>query len=440
MTASPPSADQSADIDPAVVEYAVTRRWGKPSARQTVAILLCGLILAAGLSLAVHFVDALTAVPSQPDYGVPPNYDPRSHMATGRSATGVEPPPLIFKPLAAPDARAINAAQPFSTAPRPPAPPFIYSGSADNWRRAQECLASAAYYEAGDDPVGQRAVAQVVVNRVRHPAFPKSVCGVVFQGSERAIGCQFTFTCDGSIVRRRPSASAWSRALIAAKAALNGYVFGAVSTATHYHTDYVVPYWSAQMDKLVMVRGHIFFRWSHAGMLRRVSMSDEPVIASIASLSGDPKKEDGPSSILSYDLAKMGDWRDRSSVANGADGKDAGADVPAWILKGSRLHDAAPAAGAYLLSLEPGAFAGSYAVTAYRMCRDKPECTVIGWLNPGDLPSGSVISAAAARTMSFFYRVDGDRRKETVLFDCAVIDRPDPRQCLPDNRMGLLPK
>ena len=42
--------------------------------------------------------------------------------------------------------------------------------------------------------------------------------------------------------------------------------------------------------------------------------------------------------------------------------------------------------------------------------------------------------------MSFFYRVDGDRRKETVLFDCAVIDRPDPRQCLPDNRMGLLPK
>lgn len=72
MTASPPSADQSADIDPAVVEYAVPRRWGKPSARQTVAILLCGLILAAGLSLAVHFVDALTAVPSQPDYGVPP--------------------------------------------------------------------------------------------------------------------------------------------------------------------------------------------------------------------------------------------------------------------------------------------------------------------------------------------------------------------------------
>lgn len=440
MTASPPSADRDKGVDPAVGEYALHGRGGGLSARRTTAIILCGLILAAGLALAVHFVDTLTAVPSQPDYGVPPNYDPRSHMATGRSATGVEPPALIFKPLAAPDARAINDAQPFSTAPRPAAPPFIYSGPADNWRRAQDCLASAAYYEAGDDPVGQRAVAQVVVNRLRHPAFPKSVCGVVFQGSERSIGCQFTFTCDGSITRRRPSASAWSRALIAARAALNGYVFGAVSTATHYHTDYVVPFWSAQMDKLVMVRGHIFFRWSHAGMLRRVRVMDEPVIASIAGLSGDQKKDDGASAVLSYDMAKLGDWRDRTSIANGAGRKDARADVPAWILKGSRLHNAMPSAGAYMLSLEPGAFAGSYAVTAYRMCRDKPECTVIGWLNPGDLPSGSVVSAAAAKTMTFFYRVDGDRRKETVLFDCAVIDRPDPRQCLPDNRMGLLPK
>jgi len=364
--------------------------------------------------------------------------------AEGRAVRPPSPPPPV-EPVAvyaldADRARAVNAAIPFSRLANPPARPFLFSGSETDLARAVDCLAAAELYEAGDDAVGEQAVAQVVLNRARHPAFPKTVCGVVFQGSERAIGCQFTFTCDGSIARRRPSASAWSRALIAAKAALNGYVFGAVSTATHYHTDYVVPYWSAQMDKLVMVRGHIFFRWSHAGMLRRVSMSDEPVIASIASLSGDPKKEDGPSSILSYDLAKMGDWRDRSSVANGADGKDPGADVPAWILKGSRLHDAAPAAGAYMLSLEPGAFAGSYAVTAYRMCRDKPECTVIGWLNPGDLPSGSVISAAAARTMSFFYRVDGDRRKETVLFDCAVIDRPDPRQCLPDNRMGLLPK
>lgn len=440
MTASPPSADRDKGVDPAVSEYALHGREGGLSARRTTAIILCGLILAAGLALAVYFVDTLTAVPSQPDYGVPPNYDPRSHMATGRSATGVEPPALIFKPLAAPDARAINEAQPFSTALRPPAPPFIYSGPADNWRRAQDCLASAVYYEAGDDPVGQRAVAQVVVNRLRHPAFPKSVCGVVFQGSERAIGCQFTFTCDGSIIRRRPSASAWSRALIAARAALNGYVFGAVSTATHYHTDYVVPFWSAQMDKLVMVRGHIFFRWSHSAMLRRVRVMDEPVIASIAGLSGDQKKDDGASTVLSYDLAKLGDWRDRTSIANSPGRKDAGADVPAWILKGNRLHDTVPTAGAYILSLEPGAFAGSYAVTAYRMCRDKPECTVIGWLNPGDLPSGPVVSAAAAKTMSFFYRVDGDRRKETVLFDCAVIDRPDPRQCLPDNRMGLLPK
>src|SRR5688572_1678743 len=70
---------------------------------------------------------------------------------------------------------------------------------------AVDCLADAIYYEAGFEPVaGQRAVAQVVVNRVRDRNFPKSVCGVVFQGAERKTGCQFTFTCDGSMNRRPP--------------------------------------------------------------------------------------------------------------------------------------------------------------------------------------------------------------------------------------------
>ncbi|MCZ3110870.1 cell wall hydrolase, partial [Acinetobacter baumannii] len=67
--------------------------------------------------------------------------------------------------------------------------------------RAIDCMAAAVLYEAGDDAVGQRAVAQVVINRVRHPAFPKTICAVVFQGSDRATGCQFTFTCDGALVR-----------------------------------------------------------------------------------------------------------------------------------------------------------------------------------------------------------------------------------------------
>src|SRR3546814_6482927 len=94
-------------------------------------------------------------------------------------------------------ARRLNAATPFSALPNPAARPFRLAGGAANLARATDCLAAAAWYEAGDDPSGERAVVQVVLNRLRHPAFPNTVCGVVFQGSERVSGCQFTFTCDG---------------------------------------------------------------------------------------------------------------------------------------------------------------------------------------------------------------------------------------------------
>ena len=86
------------------------------------------------------------------------------------------------------------------------AEPFVASRDSGTFERSLECLSQAIYYEArsqSDD--GQRAVAQVVLNRVRHPAYPNSVCGVVYQGSERSTGCQFTFTCDGSMNARRSS-------------------------------------------------------------------------------------------------------------------------------------------------------------------------------------------------------------------------------------------
>ena len=97
-------------------------------------------------------------------------------------------------------------------------------------------------YEAGDDPAGQRAVAQVVLNRVRHPAFPKTVCGVVFEGQDRTTGCQFTFSCDGALTRWSPSPALWTAARQIATAALTGTVYRPVGYATHYHTDWVVPY------------------------------------------------------------------------------------------------------------------------------------------------------------------------------------------------------
>ena len=54
-------------------------------------------------------------------------------------------------------------------------------------------------------------MAQVILNRVRDPNFPASVCGVVYQGAERVTGCQFSFTCDGSLARP-PVAWAWNQA------------------------------------------------------------------------------------------------------------------------------------------------------------------------------------------------------------------------------------
>ena len=101
------------------------------------------------------------------------------------------------------EAKLINAAMPFSDAPVIAARAFVLpAGETLDQRRALLCLTQAVYYEAGFEPMaGRRAVAQVVLNRMRHPAFPKSVCGVVYQRNSTPV-CQFTFVCDGSLYRR----------------------------------------------------------------------------------------------------------------------------------------------------------------------------------------------------------------------------------------------
>ncbi|MEC3909832.1 cell wall hydrolase [Sphingobium sp. CR2-8] len=128
----------------------------------------------------------------------------------------------------------------------------------DQFGQAQD-LAPAVYYEAVNDPVGQSAVAQVIINRMRHPAFPKTLCGVVLQGWERSTGCQFTFTRDGAM-NRKPPLAAWLNAKAVANAAMASAVFGGVGLATHYHTDWVVPYWSSSLEKIAQVGTHLFFR------------------------------------------------------------------------------------------------------------------------------------------------------------------------------------
>lgn len=160
------------------------------------------------------------------------------------------------------DAQMINALRPGSLFPPPPARPFIFKGSEEDRLRAEECLTQAIYYEAATEPVeGMQAVAQTVLNRLRHPEYPKSICGVVYQGSQRITGCQFSFTCDGSLARV-PNEGLWERARGVAQKALKGFVLKSVGTATHYHADYVAPYWAPTLYKIHTIGRHIFYRWT----------------------------------------------------------------------------------------------------------------------------------------------------------------------------------
>ncbi|MDZ3830490.1 MAG: cell wall hydrolase [Sphingopyxis sp.] len=144
----------------------------------------------------------------------------------------------------------------------PPAKSYAFRGAtALDRERAHYCLTAAIYYEAASETDdGMRGVAQTVLNRVRHPSFPNSVCGVVFQGSQRAGVCQFTFACDGAMARA-PSRATWLRASRVASAALGGQVFSGVGLATHYHTTAIWPRWGKSLVMTNIVGAHIFHRW-----------------------------------------------------------------------------------------------------------------------------------------------------------------------------------
>lgn len=166
-------------------------------------------------------------------------------------------------------------------APLVPAKPFPRGSSSLDRARAQQCLTTAIYYEAASEPTdGKRAVAQVVLNRVLHPAFPGTVCDVVYQGSERWTGCQFSFTCDGSMARV-PARREWSESAGVAAQALAGAVFAPVGLATHYHTWRVWPRWGKTLVSTTTVGAHIFHRlrgyWGTAVAFRAGYSGGEPL-------------------------------------------------------------------------------------------------------------------------------------------------------------------
>ncbi|WP_225008570.1 cell wall hydrolase [Novosphingobium percolationis] len=169
----------------------------------------------------------------------------------------------------------------------PAARPLIARGSGEDRWRALQCLTAAVYYEAASEPdAGQRAVAQVVLNRVAHPAYPHTVCGVVYQGSERP-GCQFSFACDGSLARR-PVAQFWDRARRVAADALAGVVYAPVGLATHYHTWAVHPGWADKLSFVGAIGAHRFYRWGGS--------AGRPAAFSAVYLGGEPMAAPHPRS------------------------------------------------------------------------------------------------------------------------------------------------
>ena len=171
-------------------------------------------------------------------------------------------PDLGFAEPSEQTAMEINALRPFSRLPIEPMKPFVLDARNEDRVKALTCLAQAVYYESAREPeLGQEAVAQVVLNRLRHPAYPKTVCGVVYQGAARQTGCQFTFTCDGSLANA-PEPVMWARAQTVALRAMSGFVTKAVGSATHYHAVYVAPYWAPTLVKMTQIGAHIFYRWT----------------------------------------------------------------------------------------------------------------------------------------------------------------------------------
>lgn len=237
--------------------------------------LICAVLVGAGLGVAVggaYFTGSAAAQAANPDARVARLSraaaagftDQALRSETDEMSPGVLAAARRHDPLASDangvetDRRAALAAAAAIAQRKSAAQPFRYVGALES-SRDLDCLGAAVYYEArGETAAGQAAVAQVVLNRVRHPAFPKTVCGVVYQGAN-AGGCQFSFVCDGSMRRSREPA-AWNRARAVAARALGGYVMTEVGSAVNFHVARMGSPWGGGMIRVSQVGSHIFYR------------------------------------------------------------------------------------------------------------------------------------------------------------------------------------
>ena len=222
------------------------------------------------------------------------------------------------------------------------AQPFHLAGALDA-SRDLECLTQAVYYEArGEGRDGMKAVAQVVLNRVRHRAFPNSVCGVVFQGAGRRTGCQFSFTCDGSM-RGRVNRAAWNRARDIASGALSGGVYASVGNATHFHTTGVSPQWRNSLVRVGQVGDHLFYRFggrsgSGAAFTYAARPSTEADTPRLVQASLDPTETVREAGAIAYNLLLAQEGREPAQPAAAAP-----APAPALSATGAGAAPARPA-------------------------------------------------------------------------------------------------
>lgn len=329
---------------------------------------------------------------------------------------------VVLSELTPDEARARNA-QVELAAIGPGAPdPFSPIVGTNDRTRARECLALAGMAEAGSGDGDQRAVMQVILNRVRHPAFAKTVCGVVFEGSQRPTGCQFSFTCDGSLARRYTDA-AWEAARRRADEMLGGATYAAVGNATHFHANYVYPWWSDELDKVATVGPHIFFRWrgfwgSRQALSRRYGGGEPNPLALRGTAQAVAQANPLPTLLESGETV-------RSITAER---------VAPPASSTARLGPASPAPGVHFVLVSSSESPDALVTKARSLCPGDRYCQVYGWTEATSIPAELPLSDEARRSLRFSFLPARAGNADAIYFDCGLFPTPSTGACLPRAR------
>ncbi|HAG35513.1 MAG TPA: cell wall hydrolase [Erythrobacter sp.] len=325
---------------------------------------------------------------------------------------------VILSQLAADDAQARNAAVGFAAAGPGKATPFSFRGSSADRARARDCLALAGMAEAGGGDGDQRAVMQVILNRVRHPAFAKTVCGVVFEGSQRPTGCQFSFTCDGSLARRYSDA-AWRAARARADEMLAGAIDATVGNATHFHANYVYPWWSDKLDKVAQVGPHIFFRWRGFWGTRNA------LSARYGGGEPDPLR-------LQETALTVATANPLPTLMQGGEAvRSITTELVNQTTEGGDATPSSPGAGIHFVLVSPSDAPAALVDKARSLCGSEGYCRVQGWSDANNIPAKLPLTEEARRSVRFSFVSASANAAEAIFFDCRTFPAPDVGTCLP---------